>query len=133
MDVYPALTYAVAVLLGLVAVLALVAIVRPALDAPVRTAIKVAHGATVGVVLLDAVKLLQGHEVGNMFTHVGYMVAAVGLPAVLLGQRAEVDEKGRAVLDDEGSPVKAPPPHLAVVAICAVAMCVLVVRLQLTY
>lgn len=129
---YPALTYAVAVLLGVVALLALIALAKPALDPITRIAMKIAHAATAVVVLLDGILLLQGHEVGNMFTHVGYMVAAVGLPLVLLNQRPEVDEKGRPVLDEEGEPVITPPAHLAVVVICAVAMLVLVVRLQVT-
>lgn len=132
-DVYPPLTYAVAAFLAVVAVLALVALKKPVLEPIVRQAMKVAHGATAVVVALDAVKLLQGHEVGNQVTHIGYMVAAVGLPVVLLNnQRPEYDEEGNAVLDDDGQPVLAPPPHLGVVAICATAMVVLVVRLQQT-
>lgn len=129
---YPALTYAVAVLLGVLAVLALVAIAQPALDRPVRLAMRGLHGATAFVVALDAITLLQGHEVDNKVTHIGYMVAAVGLPVILLNQRGEVDEKGKPVLDDDGNQVQAPPPHLGVVAICAVAMAVLLVRLQVT-
>lgn len=130
--VYPALTYAVAVLLGLIALLALIALSKSELDPFARTAMKVGHAATAVVVALDGIKLLQGHEVGNMVTHVGYMVAAVGLPVVLLNQRGEVDEKGRPVLDEEGEQVKAPPPHMGVVAVCAIAMVVLVWRLQVT-
>ncbi|WP_162598569.1 hypothetical protein [Nocardioides gilvus] len=129
---YPALTYAVAALLGLLAILALVAIAKPSLDRPARLAMKGLHGATAFVVALDAVMLLQGHEVDNNVTHIGYMVAAVGLPVILLNQRGEVDEKGKPVLDDEGNQVPAPPPHLGVVAVCALAMAVLVVRLQMT-
>ncbi|QCX26764.1 hypothetical protein [Nocardioides jishulii] len=129
---YPPLTYAVAAFLGLVAVLALVALKQPALEPFARQGMRAAHGATAVVVALDAILLLQGHEVGNMVTHVGYMVASLGLPVILLGSRAEVDEDGNAVLDEEGNPVASPPPHLAVVAICAVAMLVLVLRLQFT-
>ncbi|GGD15193.1 hypothetical protein [Nocardioides daphniae] len=129
---YPPLTYAVAAFLGLVAVLALVALKQPSLEPFVRRAMRAAHAATAAVVALDAIKLMQGHEVDNMVTHVGYMVASVGLPVILLSQRGEFDEEGNAVLDDEGNPVDSPPPHLAVVAICATAMLVLVVRLQLT-
>ena len=127
---YPALSYVVAVLLGLVAVIALLALKKPELDGPARLAMKVGHGATLLVVALAAVDLLRGYEPGNMVTYVGYMVASAGLPVILLNQRGEVDEKGRPVLDDEGNQVKAPPPHLAVIAICAIAMTVLVIRLQ---
>lgn len=129
---YPALTYAVAVLLGLIALFALIALSKPDLDPFARTAMKIGHAATAVVVALDGIKLLQGHEVGNMVTHVGYMVAAVGLPLVLLNQRGEVDEKGRPVQDEDGERVIGPPPHLGVVAVCAVAMAVLVWRLQVT-
>ena len=130
---YPALTYTVAALLGVVALLALVALSQPALDRPARLAMKGMHGASAFVVALDAITLLRGHEVDTMVTHVGYMVACVGLPIILLTQRGEVDEKGQPIRDEMGSQVVAPPPHLAVVAICAVAMCVLVVRLQMTW
>lgn len=129
---YPALTYAVAAFLGLVAVLALVALARPELDQVARKAMQVGHAATALVVLLEVVALLRGDDVRSDVTHVGYMVAAVGLPVVLLNRRGEVDEKGRPVLDEEGHQVQASPPHLAVVAVCAVAVSVLVVRLQVT-
>ncbi|MBE7323837.1 hypothetical protein IEQ44_04135 [Nocardioides sp. Y6] len=130
---YPPLTYAVAAYLALVAVLALVGLRRPSLDPVARQAMKIGHGATALVVALDAVKLLQGHEVANQVTHIGYMVAAVGLPVILLNQqRPEFDDEGNALRDEAGEPVMTPPPHLAVVAICAVAMVVLVVRLQQT-
>ncbi|MFC6152612.1 hypothetical protein [Nocardioides yefusunii] len=127
---YPALTYAVAALLGVVAVLALVALKKPELDGPARLAMKGAHGATVLVVVLAAIELLQGYEPKNMVTYVGYMVASAGLPLILLNQRGEIDEKGKPVLDADGHPVQAPPPHLAVLTVCAIAMVVLVVRLQ---
>lgn len=130
---YPPLTYAVATYLAVVALLALIALKKPDLESVVRQAMKVAHGATALVVALDAVKLLQGHEVDNQVTHIGYMVAAVGLPVVLLNQqRPEFDDEGNALTDEEGEPLLTPPPHLGVVAICATAMVVLVVRLQMT-
>src|SRR5690606_32642287 len=44
-DVYPPLTYAVAAYLGLVAVIALVGLKKPALDPVARMAMKVGHGA----------------------------------------------------------------------------------------
>jgi len=130
--VYPALTYAVAAFLGVVAVLALVGLARPALDQVVRKAMQVGHAATALVVLLEVVALLRGDDVRNDVTHIGYMVASVGLPVVLLNRRGEVDEKGRPVLDEEGNQVQSPPPHLAVVAVCAIAVSVLVIRLQVT-
>ena len=127
---YPVLTYVVAVLLAAVAVLALVALQKPELDRPARLAMKGAHGATVVVVVLAAIDLLTGYEPKNMITYVGYMIASAGLPVILLNQRGEVDEKGKPVLDADGNQVQAPPPHLAVLAVCAVAMVVLLVRLQ---
>lgn len=124
------LTYAVAVLLAAVAVLALVALKKPELDGPARLAMKGGHGATLVVVVLAAIDLLTGYEPKNMITYVGYMVASAGLPVILLNQRGEIDEKGKPVLDDDGNQVQAPPPHLAVLAVCAVAMVVLLIRLQ---
>lgn len=127
---YPVLTYTVALLLAAVAVLALVALAKPKLDGPARLAMRGAHGATLVVVVLAGIDLLTGYEPKNMVTYVGYMVASAGLPVILLNQRGEIDEKGKPVLDDEGNQVQAPPPHLAVLAVCAVAMVVLLVRLQ---
>jgi hypothetical protein len=119
--VYPALSYAVAAFLGVVAVVSLVAIRVPSLDLVARTAMRVGQVAAVVVVVLDLITLLQGHEVGSDLTHVGYAVATLGLPAILLKRRPEED----------GEPGE--PPHLAVLAVTAVALTVLVVRLQQTW
>ncbi|WP_104107573.1 hypothetical protein [Nocardioides sp. 616] len=140
---YPALTYAVAAYLGLVAVVSLVGIGVGSLAPVARTAMRVGQLATVVVVVLDLVTLLQGHEVGSLVTHVGYAVAALGLPAVLLSRRAEdpAEDGAEDLAEDpakEGAaPVEDVPqhadPHLAVLAVTAVALCVLVTRLQQTW
>lgn len=126
----PALSYAVAGFLGLVAVLALVALRLPGLDPVVRRFMVAAHGATAVVVLLDVITLLQGHEVESPVTHIGYAVAAVGLPVILLNRRPLVEDEA---LEDGEEPVEPELPHLGVVAVTAAAMVVLVVRLQLTW
>lgn len=123
---YPVLSYAVAGCLGVVALLALGGIVAPRLERPARLAMRGGQLLTLLVVLLDVVTLLQGHEVDSQLTHVGYAVAAVGLPAVLLTRHA-VEPEG----EEEAAPAE--PPHLAVVAITALAVAVLVVRLQQTW
>lgn len=109
----------------LVAILALVAIWKPAVGEPARIAMKTGHAAALVVVLVDVITLLRGHEVDSMFTHIGYLVAIAGLPLILLNRFPETDEEGNEV------PVE--PPHPVVVAICAVAMSVLVVRLHQTW
>ncbi|WP_162599855.1 hypothetical protein [Nocardioides solisilvae] len=140
----PALSYAVAGFLGLVTVLALVALRLPGLDPVVRRFMVAAHGATAVVVLLDVVTLLRGHEVESPVTHIGYAVAAVGLPVILLNRRPLLDEdegleRGEESGEESGDGAEpaesAEPdlPHLGVVAVTAAAMVVLVVRLQLTW
>lgn len=119
----PTVSFAVAGYLALVAVLALVALKAPGLDPVARAGMRVGQLATLVVVLLDAVTLLQGHEVDTMVTHVGYAVAAVGLPVILLTRRPEEGE----------DPAEVEPPHLGVVAVTAAAMVVMVVRLQQTW
>lgn len=124
----PALSYAVAAYLGVVAVLALVALKAPGLDPIARTAMRVGQLGAAVVVGLDLLTLAQGHEVDSPVTHIGYAVAILGLPAILLTRRPDPDE-----VDEEGTPVEPDPPHLAVVTVTAVAMVVLVVRLQQTW
>src|SRR5690606_5903726 len=89
--VYPVLTYAVAAFLGAVALLALAAIRVPALDPVARTAMRVGQLGAAVVVGLDLLTLAQGHEVDSTLTHVGYGVAILGLPAILLTRRLEVE------------------------------------------
>lgn len=119
------LSWAVAGFLALVAVGAVLAAIKPVLAGPVRIAMKTAHAAACVVVLVDAITLLRGHDVDSMYTHVGYMVAIVLLPVVLLNRFPETDEDGNEL------PVE--PPHPIVIAVTAVAMCVLVIRLHLTW
>lgn len=119
------LSYAVAGFLALVAVLALVAAVRPPLAESARIAMKTGHAAAIVVVLVDLVTLLRGHEVDSRFTHIGYMVAIALVPVLLLNRVPEKDE--------EGNDLPVEPPHPGVVAVCAVAVCVLVVRLHQTW
>jgi len=123
--VYPSLSYAVAGLLACVAVLALVAIKVPSLRTALGIAMRTGHAAAALVVLVDLVGVLRGHEVDSMLTHGGYMVATVGLPFLLLNRVPETDADGHEL------PVE--PPHPGVVAVCAIAMAVLVWRLQLTW
>ncbi len=122
---YPSLSYAVAGLLACVAVLAVVAVPLVNLRPVAGIAMKTGHAAAVLVVLVDVIGLLRGHEVGSMLTHVGYAVAIVGLPFLLLNTEPDVGE--------DGEPQPAEPPHPVVVAVTALAMAVLVWRLQITW
>jgi hypothetical protein len=132
--VSPALSYAVAGFLGLVALLALAALRLHGLDPVVRRFMVAAHGATALVVLLDVITLLRGHEVESPVTHIGYAVAAVGLPVILLNRRPLDDDEDAGAARAEGEePAEPEQPHLGVVAVTAAAMVVLVVRLQLTW
>ncbi len=134
----PALSYGVAAFLGFVALLALVALKLPGLDPVVRRFMIAGQGAAAVVVLLDVVTLLQGHEVDSLVTHVGYAVAAVGLPVILLNRRPDLQVPGQEADASTGAadPVEESEPepaHLAVVAVTAIALLVLVVRLQQTW
>ncbi|WP_203338223.1 hypothetical protein [Nocardioides limicola] len=117
---FPTLTFTIALFLAAVAVLSLLALAVPAVEEFARMAMRVGQLAVVAVVALDVVMLLQGHQPPERTTHIGYAVAAVGLPVLLLSRRPEA----------EGEP--APKPHLAVVAVTAAATCVMLVRLQQT-
>lgn len=119
------LSWAVAGFLALVAVMAVAASFKPALTEPTQIAMKTAHAAAMVVVLVDVISLLRGHEVGSLYTHIGYMVAIALLPVVLLNRFPETDEDGNELPVD--------PPHPIVIAVTAVAMCVLVVRLHQTW
>lgn len=118
---YPALSLAVALFLGVVAVLAVIGILTARVEPLARLAMKVGQLATLVVVALDVVTMLQGHEPPDRTTHIGYAVAAVGLPVLLLTRHAEEGEE------------EPPKPHLGVVAVTAAAVAVLVLRLQQTW
>lgn len=116
-------SYTVAGYLGFVAVLALLALKSPALDPVARSGMRVGQLGALVVVVLDAFSLLGGHQVDSPVTHIGYAVAAVGLPVILLTRRP-----------DEGQdPAEVEPPHLGVIAVTAAAMVVMLVRLQQTW
>lgn len=118
----PALLLASALLV--VAVLALVVtFVRSAaaLDRPMRWAMTAGQVLVGLYVLADVITLLRGHRAEEMFTHVGYAVAALGVPMILLNRPPGPDGE------------KPDPPHPAVVAVAAVATAVLVLRLQQTW
>lgn len=116
-------SYTVAGYLAFVAVLALLALRSPSLEPVARSGMKVGQMGTFIVVLLDALTLLQGHEVDSPITHIGYAVAAIGLPVILLSRRPEEGQE----------PSEVEPAHLGVVAVTAAAMVVMVVRLQQTW
>lgn len=135
--VYPALSYAVAGYFAALTVLALVAIRVPRLEPAARAGMKVGQGATLLVVLLDGVSLLQGHRVDSQLTHLGYAVAALGLPVILLNRPAGLDQTGEPEDDAQAQPSPQPrapaPAHLGVLALTAATMVVLVIRLQQTW
>lgn len=121
---YWLLTSVLMTLLLVIAVLAISAAVSPQL-APLEPIAR--HGMTVaqfttGIVVLGAViGLLQGHDPDELWITVGYAVAALGVPVLLLNQQP--NESGEAV----------EPPSLYVVAVAAVTVLVLVLRLQQTW
>lgn len=129
---YPALSLAVAMFLGVVAVLAVVGIFVSRLEELARLAMKVGQFATLVVVGLDVITMLQGHEPPNRTTHIGYAVAAVGLPVLLLTRHA-TGEEHEGQEDHDEREQEQPRAHLGVVAVTAAAMVVLVIRLQQTW
>ena len=80
-------------------------------------------------VVYDVITLLQGHQADAGMTHAGYAIASVGVPVLLLTRHPVQPDPE----DPDAEPVKPDPPHLAVVAVAALATAVLVVRLQQTW
>ncbi|KRF20525.1 hypothetical protein ASG90_18205 [Nocardioides sp. Soil797] len=121
---YWLLTTVVLTLLLVIAVLALAAAASPQfapLEPIARHGMTVAQVAT-GIVVLGAViGLLKGHDPDALWITVGYAVAALGVPVLLLNQQP--NESGEAI----------EPPSLYVVAVAAVTVLVLVLRLQQTW
>lgn len=115
------LTVVVAALLALVALVSLAGLYVERLDPLARWGMTVARGATVVVLFVDVVTLARGHRPDELFTHVGYAIAVVGVPLILLTRQPGPDGE------------QPDPPHLAVVAVAALAALVLVVRLQQTW
>lgn len=117
-------TAVVMTLFVVIAVLALAAALAPAL-APLEPIVR--HGMTAAqvlsglVVLAAMIALLKGHDPDQVWISVGYGVATVGVPLLLLNRVP--DESGEAV----------EPPHLYVVAVAAVVAAILLLRLQQTW
>lgn len=118
------LTVVVVTFLFVIAVLAVTTAASPqlaALEPVVRNGMTVAHAATGLVVLVAVIGLLRGHEPDQLWITIGYAVAAVGVPVLLLNRQP----------DPSGKPVE--PPHLYVIAVAAVTTLILVLRLQQTW
>ncbi|WP_235735516.1 hypothetical protein [Nocardioides alcanivorans] len=124
----------IAVLLLVVAVVALLAGFVPAagrLEPVARWGMKGCQIAVLGYVIADVITLLQGHRADEGMTHAGYAIAAVGVPVLLLTRQPVPPDPDDP--DPEAKPRPADPPHLAVVAVAALATAVLIVRLQQTW
>ena len=122
----------IAILLGVVAVLALLAAFVPAarsLEPAARWGMKGAQVAIALYVLYDVITLLQGHKLDEPMTHAGYAIASIGVPVLLLTRQPGAPDPD----DPDQKPVPADPPHLAVIAVAAIATVVLVIRLQQTW
>lgn len=118
------LTSVVSAYLLVVAVLAVVA-ARSSSPTPlepiVRIGMLIGQGAIGIVVLIAGISLLKGHDPDAVWISVGYCVAALGVPVLLLTRQP----------DPSGEPVE--PPHLYVIAVAAVTALILLLRLQQTW
>ena len=120
-SVNTAVTTAVVVYLGLVAVIAAAGAAGLPVERVVRTGILVGQGCVGLLVVADLITLGRGHRPGELVTHLGYAAAAVGITPLLLGQR----------FTQEGEERRSPP--LVLVALAAVVMGIVVVRLEQTW
>ncbi|MDN5894333.1 MAG: hypothetical protein L0H93_09940 [Nocardioides sp.] len=91
------------------------------LEVIARSGMKVGHLATAVLVLGVVIGYLQGHRPDELWVTVGYSVAAVGVPTLILTQQPDAD--GSA----------AEPPHLYVITIVAIATAALAIRLVQTW
>ncbi|MDT0202377.1 hypothetical protein [Nocardioides sp. AE5] len=109
---------------GVIAVLAVTAASSAAmapLEPITRHGMKVAHAAGAVIALVAGLKLLQGHQPDEVWISAGYAIAVVGVPLILLTRVPDEDQEA------------VEPPSLWVVAIAAVTMAVLLLRLQQTW
>jgi hypothetical protein len=120
-------TIAVVVYLGVVAVLAAAGAGGVPVERVARIGLLVGQVGVGLVVAADLISLGRGHRPDELITHLGYAAAAVGITPLLLGQRfAEEGEEG-----EEGEERRSPP--LLLVALAAVVMGVVVLRLGQTW
>lgn len=114
----------VATFLFVIAVLAVATALKAELE-PLeiiaRSGMKVGHAAAALVVLGVLIDFLQGHRPDELWISVGYAVACVGVPTLLLNRQP----------DEDGNP--SDPPHLYVIAVAALATAVLTLRLVQTW
>ncbi|NYG59454.1 hypothetical protein BJ980_002377 [Nocardioides daedukensis] len=117
-------TIVIATYAGVIAALAASVAVTPALaqmEPLVRHGMKVAQIGGALVAVVAGLNLLKGHEPDQLWISVGYAVAVVGVPFLLLTRQP----------DENGEPVEPASPW--VVAIAAITMAVLLIRLQQTW
>ncbi|HEY9564370.1 MAG TPA: hypothetical protein VIR30_11430 [Nocardioides sp.] len=117
-------TIVVASYAGVIAILAAAVASTSALqpmEPLVRHGMKVAQVAGGLVAAVAGLNLLQGHQPDQVWISAGYAIAVVGVPFILLTRQP----------DEDGEPVE--PVSLWVIAIAAITMAVLLVRLQQTW
>jgi hypothetical protein len=116
-----AVTTAVVVYLGVVAVLAAAGAGGLPVERGARIGLLIGQVGVGLLVAADLISLGRGHRPDELTTHLGYAVAAVGITPLLLGQR----------FTEEGQERRRPP--LLLVALAAVVMGIVVVRLEQTW
>jgi hypothetical protein len=116
-----AVTVAVVVYLGVVAVLAAAGAGGLPVERIARIGLLVGQVGVGLLVAADLISLGRGHRPDELTTHLGYAAAAVGITPLLLGQR----------FTEEGEEPRNPP--LVLVALAAVVMGIVVVRLEQTW
>ena len=114
-------TIALVVYLGIVAVLAAAGAGGLPVERVARIGLLVGQACVGLVVAGDLISLGRGHRPDELVTHLGYAAAAVGITPLLLGQR----------FTEEGEERRSPP--LLLVALAAVVMGIVVLRLEQTW
>jgi hypothetical protein len=114
-------TIALVVYLGIVAVLAAAGAGGLPVERVARIGLLVGQVCVGLVVAADLISLGRGHRPDELVTHLGYAAAAIGITPLLLGQR----------FAQEGEERRSPP--LVLVALAAVVMGIVVLRLEQTW
>ncbi len=117
------LSIALVVYLGIVAVVAAAGAGGLPVERVARVGLLVGQVCVGLVVAADLISLGRGHRPDELITHLGYAAAAIGITPLLLGQR----------FAQEGEEEERRDPPLVLVALAAVVMGIVVLRLEQTW
>lgn len=132
MDFLSYLGLACAVIVTILVAVAAAGVGNGALERPARISLLVLEAVAAVVVVASLGTMLGGEEPPSRITHVGYMIAAVGIIPLLMMRPVPPDTEGSAGDSEPAPQAERTPPSLWVGALAALVVAVVLWRLAVT-